>query len=479
MTFFRALRDPETCEGFEFYAEQETFIRRALTLTPEGRLPYVELLFSVGKKHGKTTLGAMALLYVIVVLAGPRGEGYVVANDLEQAQGRVFQSAVAIVEATSFLHSCAKVTSDTITFRQNNSTIKALASDYAGAAGANPNITVFDELWGYTSERSQRLWDEMVPPPTRRVACRLTVSYAGFSGESVLLENLTKRALLGEQIAPDLYAQPGLLGFVCHRTCAPWITEAWLNEMRTTLRPNAYLRFIENRFVTSESTFIDMAWWDECVDNQHRPILNDRSLQVYVGVDASVKRDSTALAAVTFDRKANKVSLIAHRIFQPSPDEPLDFENTLEAAVLDLHRRFKVREVRYDPYQLASSAQRLKKQGVKMEEFPQSTPNISEATTRLYELIKQRNLRVYPNDEIRLAISRAVAVEGSRGWKISKEKQPHKIDIVVALGMACVAATEAPKSTYDASAVWVRGDNARTSAVDLICSLAARNGIIV
>jgi hypothetical protein len=124
----------------------------------------------------------------------------------------------------------AKITSDTITFRHNNATIKALASDYAGAAGANPNITVFDELWGYTSERSQRLWDEMVPPPTRRVACRLTVSYAGFSGESVLLENLTKRALMGEQVATDLYAQPGLLGFVCNRTCAPWITDAWLKR---------------------------------------------------------------------------------------------------------------------------------------------------------------------------------------------------------------------------------------------------------
>jgi phage terminase large subunit-like protein len=128
---------------------------------------------------------------------------------------------------------------------------------------------------------------------------------------------------------------------------------------------------------------------------------------------------------------------------------------------------------------MASTAQRLKKQGVKVEEFPQSMPNISETTTRLYELIKQRNLRVYPNDEIRLAISRAVAVEGSRGWKISKERQPHKIDIVVALGMACLAATETPKSTYDSSAGWVRSDNSRTSAVDLIRSLAARHGVFV
>jgi hypothetical protein len=37
---------------------------------------------------------------------------------------------------------------------------------------------------------------------------------------------------------------------------------------------------------------------------------------------------------------------------------------------------------------------------------------------------------------MRLAISRAVAVETSRGWRISKEKQSNKIDVVVALAMA-------------------------------------------
>jgi hypothetical protein len=33
-----------------------------------------------------------------------------------------------------------------------------------------------------------------------------------------------------------------------------------------------------------------------------------------------------------------------------------------------------------------------------------------------------------------------VAIEGTRGWKISKEKASHKIDVVVALGIACLAA---------------------------------------
>jgi hypothetical protein len=57
-------------------------------------------------------------------------------------------------------------------------------------------------------------------------------------------------------------------------------------------------------------------------------------------------------------------------------------------------------------------------------------------------LIKGRGIVVYPDDAIRLAVSRAVAVENPRGWRIAKEKASHKIDVVVALAMAALAAVE-------------------------------------
>jgi hypothetical protein len=76
-----------------------------------------------------------------------------------------------------------------------------------------------------------------------------------------------------------------------------------------------------------------------------------------------------------------------------------------------------------------------------------------------------RNFAVYPDAGIRLAISRAVGIEGSRGWKISKDKQAHKIDVVVALGMAALAAVKAQgQSTYDASLSWVNGPTTGTEA---------------
>jgi len=230
--------------------------------------------------------------------------------------------------------------------------------------------------------------------------------------------------------------------FWTHRPVAPWQTDAWLQQMRGQLRPNAYLRLIENRFVTTESTFIDVGWYDACIDTERTALAADRNLPVWVGVDASVKRDSTAIAAVTWDAAANKAVAVWHRIFQPSVDDPIDFEATIEATVEELRDRFSVQSVRFDPYQMQASAQRLARKGVRMVEFPQSVPNLTAASQNLYELLKNRNFVLYPDADTRLAMQRAIAVETTRGWRIAKEKQSHKIDIVVALGMAALGAVK-------------------------------------
>lgn len=79
-------------------------------------------------------------------------------------------------------------------------------------------------------------------------------SYAGFSGESVLLEDLHKRGMaLPDEVGPSLRAGDGML-FAWHtQPVAPWQDERWLAEMRRSLRPSAYARMIGNEFVSSES----------------------------------------------------------------------------------------------------------------------------------------------------------------------------------------------------------------------------------
>jgi phage terminase large subunit-like protein len=147
VSFIReVLRDPETGRPFVLYEAQERFLHKALTLTAEGKLPFPELLYSCPKKSGKTATAAMAVIYVVVVLGRPCAEGIVCANDLEQAQGRVFQAIARIIDASPLLKDSAKITANRIEFTSTGATITAIASDYAGAAGANPTIVAFDEL---------------------------------------------------------------------------------------------------------------------------------------------------------------------------------------------------------------------------------------------------------------------------------------------------------------------------------------------
>jgi phage terminase large subunit-like protein len=408
------------------------------------RLLYPEQVYSTGRKGGKTGFAALMMLTMVLLYGGRYSEGYAAANDSEQAIGRVFQAVSRVVKNSPLLRDDAEVLRDKITFPNfSDATITAIASDAAGAAGHNMTFATFDELWGYTSERSRRLWDEMSTSPVRKISGRLTTTYAGFSGESVLLEELYKRGLAQPQIAKDLHAGDGILMFWTHEPVAPWQSQSWLDEQRRSLRPNQYLRQIENRFVTSESSFVPIEAWDACVDRDLTPVVADQSLPIWVGVDASVKHDSTAIVAVTFDNETKKVRLIAHRVFQPTPDDPLDFEATIEETILDLRQRFALRRVLFDPYQMQAVAQRLTRAGIPIEEFPQTSRNLTSIGQNLFELITGRNLIVYHDDATRLAVSRAVAIETSRGWRIAKEKQSHKIDVVIALAMAAHAVVDA------------------------------------
>ena len=98
---------------------------------------------------------------------------------------------------------------------------------------------------------------------------------------------------------------------------------------------------------------------------------------------------------MTFDAKTQQVRLIAHKIFQPSPNCPLDFEQAIEGTLLDLKKRFYIKRILYDPWQMAATAQRMLRAQLPIEEFPQTQPNLTAASQNLYELIQGQNLHVY------------------------------------------------------------------------------------
>jgi hypothetical protein len=85
---------------------------------------------------------------------------------------------------------------------------------------------------------------------------------------------------------------------------------------------------------------------------------------------------------------------------------------------------------------------RLTKAHLPIEMFPQTVPNLTRLGQAMFDVLTGRNLLLYPAADLRQQALQTVAVESTRGWRIAKEKSAHKIDAMVALGMALVAALE-------------------------------------
>jgi phage terminase large subunit-like protein len=300
-------------------------------------------------------------------------------------------------------------------------------------------MVIADELWGFTTEASQRLYEECCPTPTRKPSVRMVTTYAGFVGESVLLEKLINRGLAGKQIGKDLYAQLGIIAFVSHDRIAPWQSLEWFEEAKSSTRPTAFMRQYENRFAAAESQFIPIEAWDAVTDQSLRPLVSDRDKTIFVGLDCSVRKDTTAIVAAAFESKTGRVRIVTHKCFRPTSFAPIDF-GLVEATLKDLESRFTVASVTYDPFQAEYLAQRLVGAGIRMQALPQTSDNLTQAASTLSELILGGNIVTYPSDELREAVRNAAIVESSRGMRLAKERPGAKIDLLAAMSFACLSA---------------------------------------
>ena len=157
----------------------------------DGKVAIDDALWCEPKKGGKTTLMAALGLWWGDTQESPN-EVLVVANDLEQAASRAFATMVTLLAKNPELGKRARRASNTVIKFTTGTTIRAIASEYAGAAGSNHGLTLWDEVWAGTTENYRRLWDELTPVPTRLNSIRIVASYAGFEGESKTLQQLLR-----------------------------------------------------------------------------------------------------------------------------------------------------------------------------------------------------------------------------------------------------------------------------------------------
>jgi hypothetical protein len=280
----------ETGETLKLEPHQRRIINAAFALDERGKQRYRTLVYSAPKKSGKTEIGS-ALTYAFLRLYG--GQCYSIANDQEQASSRMFQRVVETLELMREKdpHLYLKVIhpdyaekifkgrvirfSPADQINPGPHELAYIPNDFRGEAGGMPALTMWDELWGYSSSSSERLWTEMQPVPTLPVSMRIVTTYAGFYGESHLLYSIYESL-----VDPDPHTEEprgnrvtGLEDLPCfekgsyfcywdHEARMPWHTLEFMEEARSDPslngREQEYERIWRNRWITGLDAFIPM-----------------------------------------------------------------------------------------------------------------------------------------------------------------------------------------------------------------------------
>jgi len=442
----------DTKQPIQLAPHQADILRHVLTPGEDGRLLYDTVVYSAPKKSGKTTIGALVAEY-FGLFVEPPNEIYMVSNSLEQSQGRSYKALRRSVELNPNLNGRVDAQNKVIHF-DNSSDITALSSDYAGAAGSNHGLTIWDELWAYLTEAAMRLWDELTPIPTKKISLRFVVTYAGFAKESKLLEGLYDKGKHGIPVPELEHIDNGEGQPACTangRTFVYWDHELkphpgltispdeYHEQQRADLRPLAYIRLHQNKFTSNESAFITPDQWAACFDPELRPLTPGDGRYLVLGADASTARDCTALVGVSYDHELRLIDVVYCRIWRPQPGiagkPTIDLDATIKAEILRLSKVHNLAVCTYDPYQLHSIAMGLREQGINMLEMPQ-TAQRTQADQGLYDAIIGRLIRHYGDPALTEHMTNAVAIESPRGFRLAKEKTSLKIDGAVALSMA-------------------------------------------
>ena len=422
----------------------EMWLRAAFPL-PAGDPVVRNVLDARSKKEGKSALAGAVALYMAT--RAPNSEVIIAAADVDQATDRVLRSVKYACDHGP-LGAHAKVLKNIIEL-DNGSFIQAIPADWKGAAGGNPSAVIFDELHAWTFESQRRLFDELVIPPTVNAGVRWMASYAGWTSESVLLEELWNKALAGERYLkntnmPFYHNQAAsLLAFIDTGPDSwrmPWMTKEYIDETRATERPNTFRRLWLNEWTSNESQFVTEEAWNACYSHDVKPLQEGERVQLVLGADGSTSRDYTSLVGMD----GSDVRLV--RVWKPQKiagirfgKPTIDIDATIGEEVLKLHKRGQVAAVVADPFQLHTCILKWARAGIRVIEMPQTGARV-EADQSLYDAINSQTIRHYNDPQLNDAIQNAVAIETPRGFRIAKEKTKNKIDAAVSLSMAHSAA---------------------------------------
>lgn len=438
-----------TLEPFQNLIVSELFsgVRKLLILLPRG--------------CGKTSLIAAISLYEL--LRKPDTRVYVAAAKQEQAS-ILFTLARTMARSQPAIEDRLAFRRTELRRKDDDGVFKVLPADRAGSLhGLILDFAVVDELHAHPNDDTAVALETAMGK--RPDAQMVTITTAGFDQESLLartrkaaLELPDKETYGTLTIARDPEASFAMLEWalpddadlsdpavVKMANPATFVSEKWLGEQyhSPSLPELAFARYHANIWTSAADLWLPKGAWENCLDPD--ATIPDGSA-VYLGLDAGVKYDLSAIAIV-HPRDDGK-TVVRVKTFKPPGDgSTLDLA-LLEEEIRSLTQRYRVRAVVFDSHYFTRSAQTLEDEGIPMIEVPQSDTRMTKISMRLYEAITQGKIVHDGERTLTSHVLSGAVKQTPAGFRLVKSKAKRPIDGLIALALAYSEVTHR-RSVYE------------------------------
>ena len=439
---------------------------------------YNQVYIEIGKKNGKSELGAALALNMLINDDEWKAEVYSCASDRQQA-AIVFDVAVDMVRQNPTLSKLIKIIPSTkrMVYQPTGSIHQVLSSEVATKHGLNVSACIFDELH---TQPTRALYDVMTQGSgdARKQPLWFFLTTAGTDRNSVCWEVHQKALdiLEGRKHDPRFY--PVVYGlpdnadwqdeqnwYKCNPSLGYTITidkvrDAYHKALETPADENMFRQLRLNQWVKQSIRWMPMDKWDECGGVVDPYQLEGRAC--YAGLDLSSTSDLTTLVLVFPPRDENESYMVLPFFWLPEDTlalrvrrdhvmydqwERQGFIQTTEGNVVhygaiekficELGERYNIREIAYDRWNATMMVQTLEDDGFTMIPFGQGFRDMSPPTKELMRIVLEHRLNHGGHPVLRWNFDNAyVRTDPAGNLKLDKEKSTEKIDGAVALVMA-------------------------------------------
>ncbi|APE18268.1 terminase [Mycobacterium sp. WY10] len=391
----------------------------------------------IGRGNGKSSLLAAIATFEFFTY-GESASIVICASNQTQA-GIIFNIARRYIELAPELATRCSIASEKIFIPRTNSSMVCLPADPKSLEGLDYSSCYLDEC-GVVSRDT---YEVLLLAQGKRESSRLIAAGTPPSNpqDSVLtdLRNLHRElgaeAVVFTEFSADGFQHHDATCMHCAKLANPALGDFLAVDAlklgrgtrEKTFRRQRLCQFVED----NENPFIDAESWDEL--STGRPIPD--GAEVVLSVDASLKDDSTAIVVGQVQPRPH---FDKWRVWEKPADNDAWRVNVLavEDAIREASRRWKVREVTYDPAYFTRSAQVLAAEGLPMVEFTQNPARLTPATNDLHAAAVNGLFTHSGDADLRRHVLAATVRESDKGIrlaKVSRSKYAPKVDLAAAL----------------------------------------------